>query len=563
MLENSAILVEKNPLHVSKKELETRSKSDLILLFQDHQKGYQNQLTEIEIHHNRIVNNIVNEMKAEHQAKIDKLEAQYNQVVAELLAVKRAQYGKKSERFVMDDDAIGMTQQPLFETKEETESNDTPKPEDLETITYKRKKRRPKQAPNDVDAIPKREVIIPVSDEERKCGCGCQKDVIGYDERSRLHFIPAQLELLIEKREKVACRKGCDGSIATAKAPKTLLPKVKATEDLLSYIAVAKCLDRNPLYHIERKIAREHQWHIPRQTMARWLIQLADPLQQLVNLLIDTVQGYDIAYVDATSLQVLKEPQRPAETKSHVFCIRGGPPDKHVTLLDYTAYHNQDYIETLFADYKGLIHSDAHQVYNVLHDKPDIQMSYCHAHARRKFEQVYQSSRKKDGLAKQALKTYRALYDIEAYAKDEGLTPTQRKALRDAKSRPILDDHYEWLNQNQSQVFPKSPIGKAIAYSLNHWSHLLTFLKDGRLEIDNNETERTIKYFVMARKNFLFSATPQGADSLGVHFSLLLTAQEHGLDPFAYYTHILKKLPYATSFTELDRLLPWNVKQNS
>ena len=138
------------------------------------------------------------------------------------------------------------------------------------------------------------------------------------------------------------------------------------------------------------------------------------------------------------------------------------------------------------------------------------------------------------------------------------MVPAARLALRHEKSRPILEAFYQWLLTNRDLTLPKSPIGEAIAYALKHWDGLLTYLTDGRIEIDNNATERDIKPFVIARKNFLFSCTPQGADSLGVHFSLILTAQRHGLNPIAYYTEILKRLPYCVGPEDYEALLPWN-----
>ncbi len=161
------------------------------------------------------------------------------------------------------------------------------------------------------------------------------------------------------------------------------------------------------------------------------------------------------------------------------------------------------------------------------------------------------------------MRMYRQLYAIERQATELKSSPDERLALRQEKSRPILDRFYQWLTVNRDRTLPKSPIGLAIAYCLTHWDGLLTYLTDGRIEIDNNATERDIKPFVIARKNFLFACTPQGADSLGVHFSLVLTARLHGLEPMAYYTEMLKRLPYCVSFSDDEALLPWNWRNTS
>ncbi len=143
-------------------------------------------------------------------------------------------------------------------------------------------------------------------------------------------------------------------------------------------------------------------------------------------------------------------------------------------------------------------------------------------------------------------------------ATEAKLSPEKRKEWREAKSKPLLNEFQVWLQDNQAKTLPKSPIGQAIAYVLTHWEGLQTYLTDGRLQIDNNATERDIKPFVMARKNFLFACTQAGADALGVHFSLILTARQHGLNPFEYYKVILEKIPHCKTVEAYEALLPWN-----
>ena len=501
------------------------------------------------------------------QEKIALIQFEYDRVIEAYKQAQRARFGRKAERFVDDPpDQIG-----LFDTSKRSEKNEATEsddsspiapptdPEDIETITYIRKKSKA----NVNSEIPTREVIIAVPEAERRCGCGQQKEVIRYETSQRLNYQPAVFEMIIEKREICACRKGCEGSVVTAKKPTQILPKCKATESLLSYIAVSKVLDRQPLYHLEKSIQQRYHWHIPRQTMARWLIQLAEPLMPLINLMKDQLIAYDIAAVDATTLHVLKEPGRAPETKSFAYCLRGGPPGKEVILYEYNAYSQKDYVTETFLDFKGVIHCDASPVFNGIASQEGIELSYCHAHTRRKFEQIVTANKKaKHPLAKEALTVYHALYQIEKQAKEKNMTFENRHQLRQDQSRPILDNFHHWLTTNKEKTLPKSPIGQAIAYTLNHWDGLQRFLRDGRLEIDNNATERDIKPFVIARKNFLFACTQAGADALGVHFSLILTARLHGLNPLLYYQQILERIPACgADYGLLEQLLPWNFKE--
>jgi transposase len=129
------------------------------------------------------------------------------------------------------------------------------------------------------------------------------------------------------------------------------------------------------------------------------------------------------------------------------------------------------------------------------------------------------------------------------------------------RSRPILDDFSSWLRIQKSRVLPKSALGQAITYCQNQWEPLIAFLKDGRLEIDNNRSERAIKPFVIGRKNWLFANTPRGAKASAIIYSLVETAKENGLNPFVYLTYLFEKLPNLADphdENKLDQLLPWS-----
>lgn len=479
--------------------------------------------------------------------KIEFQKQEYEKLIQMVLELRRHQFGSKSERFIDFDN-----QMPLFEGASLEEKESSEEPIEYETIQLKRKKKTDKKEP----VIPTREEIIPV--EDKTCRCGSERKVIDHETKTILHFVPAQFEIILQKREVVACNY-CQNGMETAQAPLQLLPKCKASESLLTHIAVSKILDRQPLYHLEKKFEREFGWIISRRTMARWMIMMADKLIPLVNLLKDTLLEYDVASADATSLQVLNEPGRRAEEKSSAFCIRGGAPEKKVVLFEYLDTNPKTYLKSVFSEYNGTIHIDASNVYDELSQQKGIQLALCHAHVRRKFEHIYKASKNKDGLAKHALSVYRQLYGIERVATEKSMTPEELKKLRETETKPILNAFKQWLDHYSELVFPKSPIGLAIAYARNNWAGLQVFLTDGRLSPDNNATEREIKTFVMARKNFLFCDTQAGADALGALFSIILTAKHNGLNPTHYFEKILKKAPLCNSFEDWEALLPWNI----
>ena len=205
-----------------------------------------------------------------------------------------------------------------------------------------------------------------------------------------------------------------------------------------------------------------------------------------------------------------------------------------------------------------MIQCAADPVFNGMGAADGVRLSYCHAHARRKFEQVAKAT-KKDGLAKHALRVFKRLYQIEREAADQGLSPDERKQSRMEKSDPVLQEFKLWLDDKSEKVLPKSPLGKAMAYTRKHWEGLLVFLSDGRVAIDNNATERDIKPFVIARKNFMFACSQEGADSLGILFTLVLTARHHGMDPFRYLKAVFERAPFCKNFEDYEKLLPWAI----
>ena len=266
---------------------------------------------------------------------------------------------------------------------------------------------------------------------------------------------------------------------------------------------------------------------------------------------------YDVASCDATTLQVLKEPGRAAETKSYVYCFRGGPEKQSVILYDYNARDHKQFVFDWFRDFKGYLHVDGDNFFDLVGSK-NATIVNCNAHARRKFEPIAKANKGR-GIAKEAMRYFKELYKIEREAKTKQLGSEQRYQLRQEKSKPLLDKFNAWLDEIYPTVLPKSTLGNAVYYCINHRAGLLCYLDDGRLEIDNNLTEQEIKPLVIARKNFLFCDSVGGAEALCMHFGLIRTAKLHGLDPYHYYVMLLKNIPSCTNVEDYEKLLPWNI----
>jgi len=485
-------------------------------------------------------------------ARCEQYAQAYDSLKNMLIEMRRHRFGKRSERYIDPENP----QLSLFADENDTFAQAEASGEQIEETTsiaaHTRKKKVKKET-----ALPRRIEVIPLSDEDKQCACGACKTVIRYETKELLNYQPCVIEIIEQRREVAACSKGCDNQIVTAQSPKQILPKIKATEAFLSFLVVSKLDDRQPLYHLERQLRERHGIDCSRQTMARWVIDLMTPLRPITNLLKDYVIDYDVASCDATTLQVLNEPGRKAETKSYVYCVRGGPPDKSVILYDYNDVEHKQFVHQWFVGFDGYLHVDGDNFFDLV-GNDNAAIVNCNAHARRKFEPIAQANKGR-GIAKEAMRFFKELYKIEREAKNNQLTPDQRHQLRQEKSKPLLETFNAWVDNVYPTTLPQSPLGKALNYCIKYRAGLMRFLDDGRLEIDNNHTEQEIKPLVIARKNFLFCASVDGAEALCLHFGLIRTAKLHNLDPYHYYVMLLKNLPFCSSVNDYEKLLPWNI----
>jgi transposase len=489
-----------------------------------------------------------------YQKRCEQYAEAYDHLQHQLKELLRNRFGKKSERFIDPEHpqfSLLEKNADLFTSAEA--SGDLITEAEIKVAAYSRKNNNKSDK-----ELPHRVEIIPLNKEDMICSCGACKKVISYEKKDLIHYQTAVFEIIEQRREVAICPKGCDGEMVTAPAPLHILPKIKATEELLSFLVVSKLDDRQPLYHLEKQLSERHGVDCSRQTMARWMIELMFPLQPLWNLMKDQVIEYDVAACDATTLQVLREPGRAAETKSYVYCMRGGPPEKSVILYEYNEKEHKKFVFDWFQGFTGYLHADGDNFFDLV-GEIIAQMVNCNSHARRKFEPIAQGAKGK-GLAKEAMRFFKELYKIEREAKNKKLTPEQRYQLRQEKSKPLMEKFKAWLDEMYPTVLPQSALGKAMFYCINLWPGLTRFLDDGRLEIDNNLTEQEIKPLVIARKNFMFCTSVDGAKALCMHFSFVRTAKLHGLDPYHYYVKVLKSIPHCNSVDDYEKLLPWNIQ---
>ncbi|MFP7754805.1 IS66 family transposase [Thermodesulfobacteriota bacterium B35] len=496
------------------------------------------------------------------QAEVVALRERYDKdtgILHEQIRLLRAQlYGRKSEKFIPAD---GPQPLPLFDMPE-PEGLDEDEGEKIHVPGHTRKKGGRKVLSDD---LPRVEVVHDIDEKDKTCNCGCELTKIGEETSEQLDVIPAKVRVLRHIRFKYACP-ACEGvkdegsTVKIAPVAPQIIPKSIASPGLLAHILTGKFVDHTPFYRQEKQLLRIGA-EVSRTSMCRWAMQAAEACQPLLNLLHEEVLAGTFIQADETPLQVLQEPGRSPTQKSYMWVFRRGDPDRPVLIYQYHPTRSGDVANAFLRDFTGTVQTDGYSGYDFLDTREAVRHIGCWAHARRKFTDVTRALGKsrKRGAADRALGYIRKLYGIERKARAANYSPEQIMELRQTEARPILDDFAKWLRKKQQQTPPKGLLGKAVAYTLNQWHRLVGYVDDGHLCIDNNMAENSIRPFVLGRKNWLFSGTPEGAEASALLYSLIETAKANRLEPYAYLRHVFEKLPMAVTIEDVEALLPWNI----
>jgi len=463
--------------------------------------------------------------------------------LSDLVALlRRKQYGKSSEK--VNHEQLGLFDEAELESlvdDPDDEIADDPK----EIGPYKRRRGKRLKLP---DHLPREEVIIDIEDKTCKLD-GAELKYIGDDISEKLEIIPAKVKVIKTIRKKYACVK-CE-TLNTGAAPLELLPKSNASASVLAYIATAKYVDALPLYRQEA-IFKRHQINLNRTTMARWMIQIGEKVEPIVKLLREELLSSNYIHMDETTVQVLKEEGKKAQTKSYMWVqARSGP--KPIILFHYAKNRSAEHPKILLDDYGGALQVDGYDGYAPVINDNRITRLGCFAHARRKFFEAFKSSSGKS-IGKKGLWYITKLYELEDKIKD--LDHHERFITRLKSSISLLREFKDWLEDQNKKVTPSSMSGKAIKYALNEWQYLMNCFCSGEYKIDNNYIESHIRPFTIGRKNWMFSVKPEGAEASANLYSLIETAKTNNLDPFEYLNKLFKKLPLAENEHDFVDLLP-------
>lgn len=430
-----------------------------------------------------------------------------------------------------------------------------------EAITCTRKPKSKGHREEVLENIPTEVIEHKLGENEQLCEvCGGHLHEMSTQSRDEIVIIPAQVKVLKHVTSIYSCR-NCEKNeiqvpILKAPSPKPLVPKSLASPSSVAYVMSQKFVEAMPLYRQEKHFERLGI-ELPRANLSSWMLKGGKMLEAIYDRLHDELVNLDIVHADETTLQVLKEDGKAAQSKSYMWLYRSGRYGPPIVLYDYEPNRNGENAKQFLGDFAGYLHADGYAGYEKL---DHVTLVGCWAHARRKFIEALvvipkESRSDPDNLANIALKYINALYKIERDLRD--VSPEERHVRRNELSKPILEAFKVWLDRESGLTLPKSVLGKALTYCRNQWSKLVRFLDDGRLEIDNNRAERSIKPFVIGRKNWLFSNTPRGAKTSAVIYSIVETAKENGLDPYAYLRYALESLSQEGASC-IERLFPWN-----
>jgi transposase len=494
------------------------------------------------------------------KSAVDELQAKVNWLMEQFRLAMHRRFGASSEK-----SADGHTQLSLFNEAEVTSDVLVPEPELIEIEKHFRKRRNAVNDKLPAD-LPAETVVHELPPDEQVCPeCSGTLHVMGTETlRRELKLIPAKAVIVEHVRKVYACRNcerdECGVPIVKAAVSNPVIKGGFASPEAVAHIASQKFVTGVPLYRQEQEWTRQGI-NLSRQTMSNWLIKSTfDWLEPVYDALKELLCMRNVLYADETTLQVLREPDKPPESNSYMWLYRtGGDALPPIVLYEYQPDRRAEHPKRLLKNFSGWLHADGYEGYHGLSDS--IRVVGCFAHARRKFDEAVKGLSTKERSDSKAMVGKRYCDKLFSLERDFAeMNPEERFQKRQELSKPVLDEFYGWISTLNPP--PKTGLASAVVYMRNQREFLERYLEDGRLEISNNRAERSIKPFVIGRKNWLFANTPRGAKAGAILYSIIETAKENDLNPYEYLSYIFRNAPnwdIRTNSDNLEQLLPWFV----
>ena len=509
---------------------------------------------------------------AQARAVVSSAEVMISALKLEIAKLRRAQYGKSSERRARLLDQLELQLEELETAVAEDEARAADASRKTSTVrAFER--RRPSRKPFP-EHLPRERVVI-----EAPAACGCCGSgrivKLGEDITETLEVIPRQWKVVQTVREKFTCR-DCE-KISQPPAPFHPTPRGWAGPNLLATILFEKFGQHQPLNRQAERYAREGV-ELSLSTLADQVGACAIALEPLHALIRAHVLAADRLYGDDTTVPLLaRGGTRTARLWTYVRDDRpfagGAPP---AALFFFSPDREKTHPNRHLAGWQGILQADAYGGYNDLYrtDRAPapVRSALCWSHARRKFFELAdiagnvrkgRPAHEISPVALEAVKRIDALFDIERGI--NGLPAEARLQARQRLSRPLVEELHGWLLSERAQLSKHNPVAKAINYMFEkegRWEAFTRFLEDGRICLSNNAAERSLRGAALGRKSWLFAGSERGGDRAAFMYSLIVTAKMNDIDPQAWLADVLGRMPNMP-VSRLPELLPWNWRQGS
>ena len=481
--------------------------------------------------------------KGEADAEIERLQSIID-------AFMRHRFGRKSEQLDPDQLQLGL---------EDVETALGQARAAREAVTAKAGGERPRKAnrgalPGHLERI---EQVVDVEEVDgiRACPCcGGALHQIGEDVAERLDVVPTTFRVLVTRRPRYGCR-SCEGAVVQAPAPARIVEGGIPTEALIAQVLVAKYADHVPLYRQAQIYARQGI-QLDRSTLADWVGRAAWYLRPLRDRILEELRRSQRLFADETTAPVLDPGRGRTKTGQLWAYARDDRPwgggDPPLVAYVYAPDRKSERAEAHLGSYSGILQVDGYSGYAALARRSQqLSLAFCWSHVRRKFYELADSS----PVATEVLRRIAMLYAIENEVR--GTSAEQRRAIRNEQARVILDDLHIYLEARLRQISAKSKLADAIRYALTRWTGLSLFLVDGRVELDSNTVERSIRPLALNRKNALFAGSDEGGDNWAVIATLIENCKISGVNPNTWLTETLAKLASGHPANAVGQLMPW------
>jgi transposase len=444
--------------------------------------------------------------------------------------LQRLIFGSKHERFILlnnppsqltlDIQAEAVAQCTITDAKKIEYTRTTA------TITENKKEHRGRMKLP--DHLERREIIITPTEDISNC------KKIGEEITEELEYESGRLFVNRYVRPKYVSEN--NERIMIASMVERPLPKAIAGAGLLAQIVIDKYVDHLPLYRQQERFKREGL-HIPYSTITDWVTGTCKLIEPLYEALRKEVTSSDYLHADESPIKVLDKDKK-GETHRGYFWVYHNSIERMV-LFDYQQGRGREGPVVMLKDFKGHLQTDGYAVYDFFKEKADITLMHCMAHARRMFYEALGNDKVR---SEYALSQIQLLYAIEHKAKEQSISAEQLSRLRQSESLPLLQSLEKWMKEEYIKVLPKSPIGKALGYSLERWQQLMIYATNGKFNIDNNPVENAIRPIAIGRKNYLFAGSHEAAQRSAMLYSLLGTCKLHNINPFVWLRDVLQKI---------------------